>query len=760
MRGLNNASGTTTNPRSGGEGDGDGGALGLVGEENDNTGTGSINDNDDTAARPRQGGTAFVNDNYDYYDRSSILEPISNSNSNSGNNLRRRSPTFSPTTSPTTNNPTEESPLLGTFGGSRGHRFSYVGTRTTVLRGNDAVEEWCTFSSSETSTSTGGSPPPQPSNTNQRKFPDNSDFVDSDRYLFGQHNSEIGSNSISHSRSQDCGPVPDYHYPRNTTTTTNKTTTASVLPRYTDNSNTTNFIGSIATAMDHQEEEDIVDHTHTNAPLAEGAAAEAGADSHGDNHGVSPSSASASESALPPTPEISVPLRSGGGDEGAAGPTSTSTSTNTTTLPQHLSHDTANANADHANTNANINTNRAIGGSMMSTPQRSDSHKSIPSLHPGRTYDSTMMNSQSYDQYTIPCVRGSNSNGNSNSMTRQSSSSQSFAQTRRGSGASPRSHQSHNTRRSMSPYSHGQGGGQGQGGPPHSRQQQRGAPHPHQHPHAHPPSATMQQLQQSYIPPGPVGVQRTTTYGSSSRSGGQSRASSGRSAPAAASANYQYQQQQQQQQHHRQQQHSSSQQSQSQQHHNQQHNSSQQHSHQSQQHQQLSERQLYYNNRATRLLHRGMYNEYHNPDDRYPASSSPILEVPDEIYAVRRAALTVLRPLTRAWVSLCLCFYNRYSSSSIALRLCLCFHQLCWRYSVDFTTCLFRRSRLFVLLVMSLSHKPPLQLCSVVAFCPSVRSFLFISMYLLYPILYNDSWSLRWDSVSRWCWACRDGCTF
>lgn len=269
-----------------------------------------------------------------------------------------------------------------------------------------------------------------------------------------------------------------------------------------------------------------------------------------------------------------------------------------TTLPQQHQLQSITA-PQHSSAGPSIPANvpQHYNASYTGSPQRTDSHRSIPSLHPGRTYDSSMMNSHSYDQYTIQSGRSTSH------ATRVSSSSQSFAQTRRGQ-TNPTARQ-----RSLSPRDHRVVSSYAQN---NNSSRQRGSQHP---------SATQQS---QYVPPSAVPPQRSLSYGSSTRPSGVALAQSGSTirsgtsssmsrAAAAAAANYQYQQA-------------------------------------------LSDRQLYYNNRATRMLHRGMYNEYHNPEDRYPASSSPILEVPEEIYAVRRAALTVLRPLTRAWVSCIVAF--------------------------------------------------------------------------------------------------------
>ena len=67
--------------------------------------------------------------------------------------------------------------------------------------------------------------------------------------------------------------------------------------------------------------------------------------------------------------------------------------------------------------------------------------------------------------------------------------------------------------------------------------------------------------------------------------------------------------------------------------------------------QRLLERQHYYNSRATLLL---LASSGGNAAAARQLQSimedEPILEVPEEIYAVRRAALTVYRPLTRVWL--------------------------------------------------------------------------------------------------------------
>lgn len=67
----------------------------------------------------------------------------------------------------------------------------------------------------------------------------------------------------------------------------------------------------------------------------------------------------------------------------------------------------------------------------------------------------------------------------------------------------------------------------------------------------------------------------------------------------------------------------------------------------------LSDRQQYYNNRANRLLQQST-NSPDRPSALSPSNGfpQPLLEVPDEIFAVRMAALTVLEPLTYAWVSI------------------------------------------------------------------------------------------------------------
>jgi len=71
-----------------------------------------------------------------------------------------------------------------------------------------------------------------------------------------------------------------------------------------------------------------------------------------------------------------------------------------------------------------------------------------------------------------------------------------------------------------------------------------------------------------------------------------------------------------------------------------------------QKNQSFDHRQQYYNERAVRLL----------GDESANGEPPPLLEVPEEIYAVRKAALTVLQPLTHAWLIFAIGF-----SSSVAL---------------------------------------------------------------------------------------------
>jgi len=70
--------------------------------------------------------------------------------------------------------------------------------------------------------------------------------------------------------------------------------------------------------------------------------------------------------------------------------------------------------------------------------------------------------------------------------------------------------------------------------------------------------------------------------------------------------------------------------------------------------QRLLERQHYYNNRATlMLLASSGGNAAAAQQLQAIMEDESLLEVPEDIYAVRRAALTVYRPLTRVWVCLC-----------------------------------------------------------------------------------------------------------
>lgn len=69
--------------------------------------------------------------------------------------------------------------------------------------------------------------------------------------------------------------------------------------------------------------------------------------------------------------------------------------------------------------------------------------------------------------------------------------------------------------------------------------------------------------------------------------------------------------------------------------------------------QRLLERQHYYNNRATlMLLANSGGNAAAAQQLQAIVEDESLLEVPEDIYAVRRAALTVYRPLTRVWVRL------------------------------------------------------------------------------------------------------------
>ena len=47
---------------------------------------------------------------------------------------------------------------------------------------------------------------------------------------------------------------------------------------------------------------------------------------------------------------------------------------------------------------------------------------------------------------------------------------------------------------------------------------------------------------------------------------------------------------------------------------------------------------------------RQQYQDHQSDDASHSTAGGPLLEIPEEIYAVRKAALTVLKPLTKTWV--------------------------------------------------------------------------------------------------------------
>jgi hypothetical protein len=59
----------------------------------------------------------------------------------------------------------------------------------------------------------------------------------------------------------------------------------------------------------------------------------------------------------------------------------------------------------------------------------------------------------------------------------------------------------------------------------------------------------------------------------------------------------------------------------------------------------------------------------------------PLVEIPEEIYAVRKAALQVLKPLTRTWVRIsvfsCACLYKDLLNTTSCRTHCLCYVLLC-----------------------------------------------------------------------------------